>query len=226
LVDRFNQLNALLATVPGDYARLFRRMVLVNSQAADLALWAKSDAGESWNAHLNRECLGIMRTLQGTQFCFNLHGRPRDGSPDVAHTIISGRTGTGKSALGGLLAMLLLRYKPHILICDRGGSYHSGMEAACGMSVTVAPGQPCGLNPFAERPTAEHLSFLVLFVRTLIECSGQQMTGPQLDELHGEIGRLYDLEPRFRTLGYLCLGLSKALLWARGDTILAQKWGR
>jgi hypothetical protein len=213
IVDRFNQLTGLLSTVPGNYERLFRRMVLMNSQAADIAQWALAERGEMINAHLQGDCLGVLRTKQRTPFYFNLHGRPGDGTPDVAHTIIEGKTGSGKSVLGGQLLLMLTQYDPFILAVDRGGSYHGVMEAIDGARVTVAPGERCGLQPFPAELTAFEWDFLTLFVRSLIEPSVGRLTAPQVDELHAEIGRMYapGMDASLRTLWHLHMGLTKAL---------------
>jgi type IV secretion system protein TrbE len=49
--------------------------------------------GGTWNGHLDREYLAVLETDDATPYYLNLHER------EVAHTLILGATGSGKSFL-------------------------------------------------------------------------------------------------------------------------------
>jgi len=89
--ETYNQLNAYFATVPGNYAMNLRQLYLLNTNYADLSFLFTILPGEKTNTHLGTECLAVVETDNSTPYFLNLHTR------DVAHTLILGMTGSGKS---------------------------------------------------------------------------------------------------------------------------------
>src|SRR6202034_1459279 len=87
----YNQLNAYFATVPGNYALTRRQLYLLNTNYADLSFLFTILPGEKTNAHLGTEYLAVVETDNSTPYFLNLHTR------DVAHTLILGMTGSGKT---------------------------------------------------------------------------------------------------------------------------------
>ncbi|MHB1865669.1 MAG: VirB4 family type IV secretion/conjugal transfer ATPase [Candidatus Saccharimonadales bacterium] len=92
-VETYNLLNAFFATVPGNYAFNLRRAMLLNSNYADLSFLFTIHPGEKHNPHLNAEYLAVLETDNATPYYLNLHNR------DVAHALVLGYTGSGKSFL-------------------------------------------------------------------------------------------------------------------------------
>jgi len=96
--ETYNQLNAYFATVPGNYALNLRKLYLLNTNYADLSFLFTILPGEKTNAHLGTEYLAVLETDNSTPYFLNLH------TSDVAHTLILGMSGSGKS--------FLRRYEP------------------------------------------------------------------------------------------------------------------
>jgi type IV secretory pathway VirB4 component len=90
--ETYNQLNAYFATVPGNYALNLRRLYLLNTNYADLSFLFTILPGETTNAHLGTEYLAALETDNSTPYFLNLH------NGEVAHTLILGMTGSGKSS--------------------------------------------------------------------------------------------------------------------------------
>ncbi|MGB8579528.1 MAG: hypothetical protein WCD47_01800 [Candidatus Sulfotelmatobacter sp.] len=91
--ETYNQLNAYFATVPGNYALNLRKLYLLNTNYADLSFLFTILPGEKTNAHLGTEYLAALETDNSTPYFLNLH------NGEVAHTLILGMTGSGKSFL-------------------------------------------------------------------------------------------------------------------------------
>jgi type IV secretory pathway VirB4 component len=91
--ETYNQLNAYFATVPGNYALNLRQLYLLNTNYADLSFLFTILPGEKTNAHLGTEYLAVLETDNSTPYFLNLH------TGDVAHTLILGMSGSGKSFL-------------------------------------------------------------------------------------------------------------------------------
>jgi len=95
--ETYNQLNAYFATVPGNYTLNLRRMLLLNTNYADLSFLFTIHPGEKTNAHLGTEYLAVLETDNCTPYYLNLH------EGEVAHTLILDMTGSGKTRLYALI---------------------------------------------------------------------------------------------------------------------------
>jgi type IV secretion/conjugal transfer VirB4 family ATPase len=214
--EKYNLLNAFLATVPGNHIFNLRSMELLNTNYADFSFLFTLHSGESRNEHLREEYLAVLETNHHTPYFLNLHYR------DVAHTMILGRTGAGKSFLLNFLATNLQKYEPHTFIFDLGGSFESLTQLFEGSYVRVGISGDLKINPFSLPPTKENLDFLVLFLKVLLQ--GPQ--GGEIDpaaerELFYQTENLYSVDPALRTLSVLAntLGHDVAVRlskWTRG----------
>ena len=215
--EKYNLLNAFLAAVPGNSAFNLRSLYLLNTNYADFSFLFTLHCGEPRNAHLRQEYLAVLETNHRTPYFLNLHYR------DVAHTMILGRTGAGKSFLLNFLITNLQKYQPHTFIFDLGGSFESLTQLFGGSYVRVGlESTDFKINPFSLEPTKENLDFLALFLKVLIQ--GQR--GGDLDpaterDLFLQIENLYSVDPALRTLSVLANTLghdisSRLAKWTQG----------
>jgi type IV secretion system protein TrbE len=212
--ERYNLLNAFLAAVPGNYAFNLRYLYLLNTNYADYSFLFTLDSGHPRNDHLRQEYLAVLETNHGTPYFFNLHHR------DVAHSLVLGRTGVGKSFLLNFLITNLQKYAPHTFIFDLGGSFESLTKLFHGSYVSVGvESQGFSINPFALAPMKENLDFLTLFVKVL---AGDAKFDPATErEIYQQIENLYTVDAELRTLGVLANTLPHAVSeqlqkWTRG----------
>ncbi len=196
-VESYNQLNAYFATVPGNYALNLRQLYLLNTNYADLSFLFTILPGEKTNAHLGTEYLAVVETDNSTPYFLNLHTR------DVAHTLILGMTGSGKSYLCVFLLQNAQKYKPLTFIFDIGGSFQSLTTIFEGSYLNVGQeARDFTINPFSLPQTKENLQFLFSFFRVLIEGNEQRYRLDFKEErrLWDAIERIYVLEPNQRTI--------------------------
>lgn len=195
--ETYNQLNALFAGVPGNYAQNLRKMYLLLSNYADLSFFFTVLQGEKRNPHLGAEYLAVLETDNATPYYLNLH------NGEVAHTLILGMTGSGKSFLCNFLLTNAQKYKPLTYIFDIGGSFQSLTEIFGGSYLNVGEeSRDFRINPFSLEPTKENLQFLFSFFRVLIEGQGQRYRLDFKEErkLWDAIENMYVVEPGQRTL--------------------------
>ena len=214
--ERYNLLNAFLAAVPGNHALNLRYLYLLNTNYADISFLFTLHSGSVRNHQLRSEYLALLETNQGTPYFLNLHYR------DVAHSMILGRTGSGKSFLLNFLVTNLQKYDPVTFILDLGGSFASltrlfgGSYLRIGLETTDFT-----INPFCLPPTKHNFDFLMLFVKVLAGESAVAWNPSLERELYEQIENLYSLDPALRTLGILANTLPRQLSevltkWLRG----------
>jgi type IV secretion system protein TrbE len=197
--EKYNLLNAFLAAVPGNHAFNLRYLYLLNTNYADFSFLFTLQCGEPQNLHLRQEYLAVLETNHHTPYFLNLHYR------DVAHTMILGRTGAGKSFLLNFLITHLQKYAPHTFIFDLGGSFESLTHLFGGSYVRVGlESDEFKINPFSLPPTKENLDFLALFLKVLVQGAGTADIDPAAErDLYHQIENLYAVDPSLRTLGVL-----------------------
>jgi type IV secretion/conjugal transfer VirB4 family ATPase len=194
--ERYNLLNAFFATVPGNKQFNLRKQWALNSNYADLSFLFTVDSGSQWNPHLEREYLAVLESTHGTPYYLNLH------SGDVAHTLLLGATGSGKSFCLSSTLQAAQKYEPLTFIFDLGGSYETLTRVFGGTYLNVGLKNPgFTINPFSLAPTHENMNFLYLFLRVLIEAGGRyELTMEDEKALFAAIERAYKLPAEIRTL--------------------------
>lgn len=215
--ETYNQLNAYFAVVPGNYALNLRKLYLLNTNYADLSFLFTILPGEKINAHLGTEYLAALETDNSTPYFLNLH------NGEVAHTLILGMTGSGKSYFCNFLVQNAQKYAPLTFIFDIGGSFHSLTTIFGGSYLNVGQeARDFTINPFSLSPTKNNLQFLFSFLRVLIEGNQQRYRLDFKEErrLWDALERIYVLEPGQRTISNLAniIGELKERLyrWTRG----------
>jgi type IV secretion system protein VirB4 len=196
-VETYNQLNAYFATVPGNSVFNLRRLLFLNTNYADLSFLFTILPGDKRNQHLGAEYLAVMETDNHTPYFLNLH------NGEVAHTLILGMTGSGKSYLCCFLLQNAQKYRPSTFIFDIGGSFQSLTTIFEGSYLNVGrESRDFSINPFSLPLTEENLQFLFAFFRTLVEGNEQRYRLDFKEErkLWDGIERVYMLEPEQRTL--------------------------
>jgi len=215
--ETYNQLNAYFATVPGNYAVNLRKLYLLNTNYADLSFLFTILPGEKTNAHLDTEYLAALETDNSTPYYLNLH------NGEVAHTLILGMTGSGKSYFCNFILQNAQKYAPLTFIFDIGGSFQSLTHIFGGSYLNVGQDtRDFTINPFSLAPSKENKQFLFSFFRVLIEGNEQKYRLDYKEErkLWDAIERTYMLEPDQRTVSNFAniVGELKERLyrWTRG----------
>ena len=150
------------------------------------------------NSHLGTEYLAVLETENATPYYLNLH------NGEVAHTLVLGMTGSGKSFTLNFLLTNLQKHRPQTYIFDIGGSFESLTEIFGGSYLNVGqePQDGFRINPFSLEPSKENLQFLASFFRVLIEGGDERfrLDYKEMRKLWDAIERMYTVPREQRTL--------------------------
>jgi type IV secretion/conjugal transfer VirB4 family ATPase len=194
--ETYNQLNAYFAIVPGNYAFNLRRIYLLNTNYADLSFLFTILPGEKVNRYLGTEYLAVLETDNATPYYLNFHVN------DVAHALILGPTGSGKSYFANFILQNAQKYDPLTFIFDIGGSFEALTHIFGGSYLNVGREErDFTINPFSLEPNQENLQFLFSLIRVLIEGNDERRRLNFNDEmkLWNAIERIYVLPDDQRT---------------------------
>lgn len=116
-IETFLSFDAWLGTMPGNTVCNVRKppmnTIVLSHLLPTSAIWA----GDSWNKHLNEPPLVYTQTTGNTPFRLNLHYN------DVAHSLMVGPTGAGKSVHLAFIQGQYLKYSnSRVIAFDKGGS--------------------------------------------------------------------------------------------------------
>jgi DNA helicase HerA-like ATPase len=104
--------------------------------------------------------LAVLETDNSTPYYLNLH------TGDVAHTLILGISGSGKSYFCNFLLQNAQKYAPLTFIFDIGGSFQSLTTIFGGSYLNVGQeARDFTINPFSLSQTKDNLQFLFSFFR-------------------------------------------------------------
>ena len=131
------------AAVPGEHAFNLRSLYLLNTNYRISLFLFTLHCGEPVIAIFGRNISAVLETNHYTPYFLNLHI-----TCDVAHTMILGRTGAGKSFLLNFLITNLQKYDPHTFIFDLRFSFESLSFFSAARMFASAP-----LNPGISKST-------------------------------------------------------------------------
>jgi type IV secretion system protein VirB4 len=212
-VESVNAVDAYLGSLPGHGHPNLRRPLVSTVNVADLlpatSVWPGLATNPSSFFPLGSPPLMWAATAGATPFRVNLH------DSDVGHTLVLGRTGSGKSVLLAMLAAQFRRYRgAQVFVFDVGYSMWALANAAGATHYDLAAGRPDALRfqPLAniDRPTER--AWAAEWLEVLLSLQGVQMT-PVLRTRLDRALELVARNPRpYRTLTELTVQLQHETL--------------
>jgi type IV secretion system protein VirB4 len=214
-IETVNSLDAYLGSLPGHGYPNLRRPLVSTNNIADLlpvtSVWPGLAHNPSSFFPPKSPPLMWAATAGATPFRVNLH------DSDVGHTLMLGRTGSGKSILLGMLAAQFRRYpRAQIFVFDVGYSMWTLAKAADATHYDLAAGRPDSLRfqPLAAVDNPAERAWAAEWLETVLTLQGVQMTAP----LRAKVDRALELIARnaraHRTLTELTVQLQDETLSA------------
>ena len=212
-IETVNALDAYLGSLPGHGYPNLRRPLISTRNIADLL-----PVTSVWPGLANNPCsffppksppLMWPATDGATPFRFNLH------DSDVGHTLVLGRTGSGKSVLLAMIAAQFRRYPDaQVFVFDVGYSMWTLAKAAGATHYDLAAGRPDSLRfqPLAQLDRPSERAWAVEWLETLLALQGVSVTSVIRAKLERAIELIAVNDPAHRTLTELTAQLQNATL--------------
>lgn len=209
-----NRKRAFFATIPGNQALNLRYRSLLNTNIADLTPAYRPSAGSPVNDYLDDEYMTVMESSDGTPVYLNLH------HGEVASTLITGTTGSGKSLFLDQIIDDGCKYDPFTFVIDVGGSHRLITKRHAGSYVQVRLNDKSfGVNPFRQPYTPQSVNGIHDFIRVLLANEGYELTAEEGQLVLNEIHAVYGMAEHKRRIGRMSLSKSlsdKLHMWLNG----------
>ncbi|AXC16440.1 Conjugative transfer protein TrbE (plasmid) [Acidisarcina polymorpha] len=211
-VEDINAVDAFLGTLPGNGVAQVRRVIAHTRNYVDLMPISAVYAGEKVNPSPlmppNSPPLLFAATQGGTPYRFNLHDN------DVAHTLIVGPTGAGKSVQLALTVAQWFRYpKARVFAFDKGHSLFALCTAAGGRFYDIGEGG-LSFQPLRDIDDDAEFGWGQEWVETVLRMQGLEVGPRERNLVHSALRQLATAPRERRTLTELEANLQDADLKA------------
>ena len=195
--------SAYFAQHPGNFAHRARPSMISSACFADFAALHGANKGllpgtEPWGAPIT-----TLPTLTGEPYRFNFHLGGAPGDLTVGHTLVIGRTGSGKSLGTAFLLTQAQRNGPRIIVFDKDRGLEAPIRALGGNYSPVRLGEHTGFNPFRAEADTRGTAWLTDWLGALLVGDGGIRLSPtQAEALASAAQANAEADPGLQTLGH------------------------
>ena len=196
--------SAYFAQHPGNHSYRARAAMISSANFADFAaLHANGEGLEPglvpWGAPIT-----TFRTLGHEPYRFSFHLAGKPGERTVGHSLIVGRTGSGKTAAIAFLMAQAQRIepRPRIIAFDKDRGLEMALRALGGSYSAVRMGEQTGFNPFRAEGDARGTAWLTDWLGALLSQDGDKLSPMQGEALAQMTASNADADPVLQTISH------------------------
>jgi type IV secretion system protein VirB4 len=161
------------AQSPGNFSYRARKTPISSLNFADFAALHGSVEGRGNTQSPWGQAISILPAVGSAGYRFNFHEAGEAASePTVGHTLVLGRTGTGKTVTTAFLAAQAQRVGARLFFFDKDRGLEMAVRALGGRYKEIRAGVPTGLNPFATETDERGRAWLSDWLSTLLSRNG------------------------------------------------------
>ncbi len=192
--------TAYFAQHPGNFSFRSRDAMISSACFADFAALHTTGRGlkpgsEPWGAPIT-----ILPTLGGEPYRFNFHQPGEPGDRTVGHTLVIGRTGSGKTLGTAFLLAQAQRVGPRIIAFDKDRGLESAIRGLGGSYSPVQMGVPTGFNPFRSESDLRGVGWLTDWLGALLTNDSVPLSPTQSEALSQAARSNAESDPFLQTL--------------------------
>lgn len=193
--------TAYFAQHPGNFSFRSRDAMISSACFADFTSLHTSGRGllpgtEVWGAPIT-----VLPTEGGEPYRFNFHLPGAPGDRTVGHTLVIGRTGSGKTLGTAFLLAQAQRVRPRIIAFDKDRGLESALRALDGSYSAVRMGVDTGFNPFHSEADLRGVAWLTDWLGSLLSQDGVALTPTQVEALSQAAKANAESDPCLQTIG-------------------------
>lgn len=221
-IETVNAVEAWLGSIPGNAYANVRQPPISTLNLAHMLPLSAAWAGPERNEHLGGPPLLQAKTDGCTPFRLSLH------VGDVAHTLMVGPTGAGKSVLLAIMALQFRRYPGcQVFAFDFGGSIRAAVLGMGGDFQDLGPSGGVQLQPLARIDDDPERAWAAEWLAALFGRQGLQLTPALRTHIWTALSSLASAPVAERTLtGFSAVLQSQALKEALAAYLLGGPFGR
>lgn len=175
------------AQSPGNFGYRARKTPISSTNFADFAALHGSVEGRSNAESPWGQSIAVLPTVGTSGYRFNFHEAGAAGKePTVGHTLVLGRTGTGKTLTTAFLTAQAQRAGARLFFFDKDRGLEMAVRALGGRYNEIRAGVPTGLNPLASETDERGRAWLSDWLATLLTRSGA-LSGEQSRHIQGAV---------------------------------------
>ena len=175
------------AQSPGNFGYRARKTPISSTNFADFAALHGSVEGRSDDKSPWGQSIAVLPTVGTSGYRFNFHEAGAAGKePTVGHTLVLGRTGTGKTLTTAFLTAQAQRVGARLFFFDKDRGLEMAVRALGGRYNEIRAGVPTGLNPLASETDERGRAWLSDWLATLLTRSGA-LSGEQSRHIQGAV---------------------------------------
>ena len=175
------------AQSPGNFGYRARKTPISSTNFADFAALHGSVEGRSNDESPWGQSIAVLPTVGTSGYRFNFHEAGAAGKePTVGHTLVLGRTGTGKTLTTAFLTAQAQRVGARLFFFDKDRGLEMAVRALGGRYNEIRAGVPTGLNPLATETDERGRAWLSDWLATLLTRSGA-LSGEQSRHIQGAV---------------------------------------
>ncbi len=170
--EGFGARTSYFAQAPGNWTYRFRPALVSAHNFAQLAAFHRSTRGRDKADSPWGQNITALPTVNGGLYRMNLHDRGKCGAElSAGHTLILGRTGSGKTLGTAFLMAQARRVNARLIIIDKDRGLEMAVRALGGVYSGIRVGEPTGMNPFATETDPRGAAWLVDWLTDNLERS-------------------------------------------------------
>ena len=175
------------AQSPGNFGYRARKTPISSTNFADFAALHGSIEGRRNDQSPWGQTIAVLPTVGTSGYRFNFHEAGAAGKePTVGHTLVLGRTGTGKTLTTAFLAAQAQRVGARLFFFDKDRGLEMAVRALGGRYNEIRAGVPTGLNPLRSEIDERGRAWLSDWLSTLLTRSGA-LSGEQSRHIQGAV---------------------------------------
>lgn len=187
---------AFWSQLPGNFKLRPRPAPITSYNFLGMAAFHNYPTGKRSGNHWG-DAVALLKTTSGAPYYFNYHRR------DLGITLLTGQSGSGKTATQNFLAAQAEKFNPTSIYFDKDRGSEIFVLANGGLYFPLTTGTPTGFAPFALEPTPAWIETVRRIVSTCARRQDRPFSAREEREMSDAIDGVFALPTSLRRFGQL-----------------------